>query len=603
MVGLNKHYLGICMYACKQKKRIVSILSTTALLIGFMGLQACSDTAESESDSGYESGSGSSSGFDSDSNSGSDSGSNSGSDSDSSSGSDSGSNSGSDSDSNSGSDSGSNSGSDSGSNSGSDSDSNSGSDSGSNSGSGSGSNSGFDSGSNSGSDSGSSSGSDSDSSSESWKELPLLSISDLKYKGAFRLSGSNFEGSSLNWVPGAMTLSEDGESLFVAGHAHHDQIFEVAIPPLVDTLDNKELPIIGPTQQSGSLMDRPHTGNDDHLDVISGMLARDGKLYVNAYEYFDAGGANTLSTFVIEDSSDIRNSEARGYFSYQATEKAAGWLSHIPTEFQDVLGGKVISGHSSGVPINLRNSMGPCAYVVDDSLFTDNTLNEGEIPTTELLSYTLDFPLTSSEKDPTRLVHPEDGEPGSEDNWRRYPDEEKYDPWDLYNTTRTNKLWNHSSAAVYGLIVPGTRTYLVIGSSAGNEGGIGYKIIEDDGYPIGPGNTTQESDGFMPMNSKDRYNYYWAYDMADLIDVKNGNQLPYEVRPYAFGEFNVPFQVHKNAFRHRYINKLGGGAYDPEKNVLYVLIRKGGNFEGSTAMPPVIAAYELPEDYSERTVE
>jgi len=51
----------------------------------------------------------------------------------------------------------------------------------------------------------------------------------------------------------------------------------------------------------------------------------------------------------------------------------------------------------------------------------------------------------------------------------------------------------------------------------GNESGIGYKIVQDNGRRTG---------GYSSFAVKDNYHYYWLWDVNDLARVRAGNAPP-----------------------------------------------------------------------------
>lgn len=111
---------------------------------------------------------------------------------------------------------------------------------------------------------------------------------------------------------------------------------------------------------------------------------------------------------------------------------------------------------------------------------------------------------------------------------------------DLSNESRENDLWNHLSRAVYGIIVPGTRTYATFGHSGGNESGVGYKIVQDNGRRTG---------GSSSFAVKDNYHYYCLWDVNDLVRVRAGRMKPNEVRPYEYGTFRRPSKVRRTSWQ------------------------------------------------------
>ncbi|GLR16386.1 T9SS type A sorting domain-containing protein [Portibacter lacus] len=372
-------------------------------------------------------------------------------------------------------------------------------------------------------------------------ELPLFSIEQLQYKGGFRLPASTFGVSSLNYSQGPIEYNKDNHSLYIVSHTYQQAIAEFAIPEMIATDVLSELNMAGnPIQNFSSVLGRAETGNVDNIDRIGGMEYIDHTLIVNGYQYYDAGGNVTVSTIMVDDSDDLENATVKGFYSYDARAgNTSGWISPIPEEWQSILSGTHITGQSSGIPIISRTSVGPTAYSFDAGIFS------GEIENPVETSQLLDFSYPNG-------IHE-----------------------DLSNSEGENDKWTHLSQATYGFIVPGTRTYLTIGKSGGHESGVCYKCTQDNGNLCG---------GYCTPVAADNYQYYWLWDMNDLIEVMNGERVAYDVQPYDYGQFNTPFQ---NGFK-----VIGGGSYDPESNILYLSINGADREQGTYSNPPVIVAYE-----------
>lgn len=379
------------------------------------------------------------------------------------------------------------------------------------------------------------------------QELPRLSISDLQYIGAFRLPAQKHGASSLNYAQGPIAFNPEKQSLLIVGHAHQQAIAEFKIPELVDSAVPAELNIAGaPLQPFSEILDRPAGGNPQDNNRIGGMLHVRGpngpELLVNAYEYYDAPGDNTLSMLVVRDATNLAKSAVGGYFEVQGRPgHTAGWMSPIPATWQPILGGAFLTGNSSGIPIISRTSVGPSAFVFNPLDIVGRQSVSTPVQTSALLDFNLAHPLHK----------------------------------DLSNKSRQNDLWNHLSRAIYGIIVPGTRTYATFGHSGGNESGVGYKIVQDNG---------KRSGGYSSYASGDNYPYCWLWDVNDLVRVKRGEMEPHDVRPYQYGVFKTPF----NSLSHA----LGGGTFDAATGRIYLTILGADRTQGRYSNPPVVMAYK-----------
>lgn len=374
-------------------------------------------------------------------------------------------------------------------------------------------------------------------------QLPRLAVSDLNYEGAFRLQLASDQVSRLGYSPGVIALGADGSSLFVEGHVHHTAVAEYPLVEPSTAASLAELPMTGPPiQPFVRLVDRVPSGNPQGIDRYGGMAVIDGSLVVNGFEYYDADGNVTHTAMAVSDSSRLADSAVTGWAETAGGAHAAGWLSPIPAAWQGPLGGTHLSGASSGIPIISRASVGPSAFVVDldPSLQTVGAAQP-------VLDFSLDNPLAS----------------------------------DLYNETGANDLWTHLSRAVYGMIVPGTRTYLTIGSSGGFDSGVSYGDSPHNFYK-----------GYYPNAVDDKAPFYWLWDVNDLVEVRQGLKQPHEVRPYDYGSLDLPFAE----FGGDRPADVGGATFDPATGRLYLSLANADDQQNQYEPVPLILAYDLGVD-------
>ncbi|MCK0131412.1 T9SS type A sorting domain-containing protein [Flavobacteriaceae bacterium F08102] len=383
-------------------------------------------------------------------------------------------------------------------------------------------------------------------------ELPLLQIDDLVYEGAFRLSAAEFGESNLNYAQGPIAYNKTNHSLYIVGHSHDQAIAEFSIPELVKSSDINALKMVAqPLQNFTPVLNKASGGNPQGLDRIGGLFATTYNgtpaLVVNAYEYYDAPADNTQTTLTIQQANDLEAAQFSSFKTFTGgAGHTSGWISPVPTDLISVMGGTHITGQSSGIPIISRASVGPSAFAVDlADVFTENT-----VPTQKLLDFSLTHPLHA----------------------------------DLSNTNGTNDIWTHLSRVVYGFIVPGTRTYITLGNSGGHSSGVCYKCTQNNGNLCG---------GYCAPDAEDYAQFYWLWDLNDLLDVKHGTKAAHEVRPYAFGAFETPFA--ENAWG------LGGGSYDESSGILYVSLLNGDQHQGTYSRPPLILAYKVGSTLGDET--
>jgi len=390
--------------------------------------------------------------------------------------------------------------------------------------------------------------------SEEAEQMPLVNISVLKYRGGFRLPSEPFGGDALathSFSPGPIAFNPANNSLFTVSHDRHQGIGEFRIPSIVNSDDPNNFAMASVLQnfrtfhEDGSTL----TGIDAFFR-INGMTLTDSKLVVNYMSWYDAPARETDTSVVIQTPSDLANSNIVGPFQLGGAAHAAGWLTPIPQEWQTLLGGDHIAGHSHGSIVS-RLSVGPPAHIVNVNDLTSATAGRA-VPTTAVLDFSLSTPLHDNEvynleTDSVRDI--------------------------LYNENRQNDLWTIISGASYGFIVPGTGTYMTLGFAGGFNSGLGYKITQTDGH-LCPGPCSYDPD--------DNYNYYWLWKVSDMLKAKSGLVEPSDLRPYAHGQLDT----RGNAAR------LKGAAYDPAMKRLYVSLQQGDTIP-TFDKPPLILVYAV----------
>jgi hypothetical protein len=392
--------------------------------------------------------------------------------------------------------------------------------------------------------------------------LPRWQWNQIEYAGGFRVMGGKVgEGtySILGYSPGPFFIDENNNSLFMVSMDYEQGFGEINLPELTmseDPHDFKQADTVIQQFQDVYDTNRDVTGIEGYFRV-TGLHLINHQLIVNYMNWYDAPGTETDTTMVFKDASNLKESQIIGPFQLEGKAHAGGWVSPIPIEWQAKLGGTHISGMSQGSIIS-RLSVGPSAFVWTPESQLLNATEGGALDTITALDYSLQHILHD-----TSLYDPQvDGT----DNI-------------LYNRVDgKNNLWTVNSSAGYAFIIPGTSTYMVIGHSAGHESGLGYKITQDNGHLCG---------GPCPYVASDTYNYYWLYDVNDMVSVVEGNIDPWDVRPYDYGKFDTIGNT----------STLTGAYYDVDDDLLYVALKNGDpvpNYD----KPPLFLAYHLHPSYS-----
>ena len=372
-------------------------------------------------------------------------------------------------------------------------------------------------------------------------ELPLFSIEQLEYQGAFRLPANQLGESSANWANGTIAYNHRNHSIFFAGHNQHQAIAEFKIPEIKIAREITELNTAFPIQSFVRIFNRVKS-NPDGQDYITGLHFDYGRLIINTMKYYDAAAKAKNTTLVINDANNLKNVHNLEFYQLEFGARASGWISPIPREWQKTLNADFIVGNGNGRPINSRLSIGPSALGVNLRNIINADLNDSKIETTPYQLFSLKNPLVE----------------------------------DISNSNLNNKILTELSRPAYGFIVPGTSTYMLVGRSSGHKSGIGYKLERKD----------STCPGFCPNDPDDEYNYYWLFDVREWIEVLSGRLNYYEVKPYSYGVLKLPYNDEK-------FNAVSGATYDNHSNCLYITLDRADNKAGRYNNPPIILAFHL----------
>ena len=370
-------------------------------------------------------------------------------------------------------------------------------------------------------------------------DVGLIEIDRFRYAGAFRLTSDQHGASDTNYAVGALAFNPERDSLFIAGHAQHNAIAEFEIPDALGLGDDlAQLPVVDrPRQEFTTVFDR--VANPDGIDRITGMYVTDGSLLVNGNNWYDASGQARDTSLVVADA-DALGGTVSDFRQLTGAALAAGYLSPVPQEWQDAIGGSTLTGWASNYSIISRYSVGPTLFGLETGDLIDETA--GPVNTVEQMA----FPFEDEVYLAPDALDQQEGQ--------------------------ASAVWNFLSRGVYGFIVPDSRTFAVVGSNGGIDSGVGYKITQSDGTLCG---------GYCPYDAGDEYNYYWLFDLDEIV----GAEASSDPRPYAHGRWSVPFD---DGGRHHII----GGTLDPATDTLYLALSEAGQV-GEFDRPPVILAYQV----------
>ena len=362
---------------------------------------------------------------------------------------------------------------------------------------------------------------------------PLVEPANLVYEGSFQLPNIPCQSPTYACFPyGGTALAYDptNNGLFIVGHIYGQLTAEVSIPTPAINSNPSSLPtatLIQPFTNAleGNINAVNPTNSTPHY--IGGQLVYDGRLIISVYSYYDGAGTQSTSHFA----RPLNLATATPFVGPVKVGNlypgfVSGYMTPVPPEWQSLLGGPALTGNCC-LAIAGFQSNGPSVSVFNpDDIGTVNP-----VPATVLVGYPHSNPLGTG--------------------------------WGT-----TNNLYN-GSTSITGIAFPsGTRSVLFFGSQ-----GIGP-------FCYGPGTTntslagTTAPDGdpwcYDPSNSSKGTHAFpyvdqvWAYDANDLLQVKNGSEQDYQVTPYKVWTLTLPYNNPNGT------NRIGGVAYDPANNSLYI---------------------------------
>lgn len=349
---------------------------------------------------------------------------------------------------------------------------------------------------------------------------PLLYKSDFVYQGAFRVPGGGDIEDTFGYGGKAVTYNPNNNSLFLTGHTYAQRTAEISIPTIVNSQNLGDLQTATILQSFSDATEgrlssiNPSDGNGQR---IGGHLVFGGELYVAGFSYYDAAGSQVASHFVRPLSLSTTGQVEGPFRVGNRVHFTSAYMATIPPEWQSALGGPALTGNCCRSIIG-NQSWGPAV-----SVFNPQDVGQVEpVPAIDLVHYTGDNELG----------------PGA---------------------TTQNPLFNLTTR-VGGVVFPvGSSSVLFFGHH-----GIGpycYGTGDECGDPIDDNKGTHAYPYVFQV---------WAYDANELLQVKNGNLQPYEVRPYDVWTFNVPFENNDE-------HDTGGVAYDPATGRIFFVQSKFGS--------------------------
>jgi hypothetical protein len=368
---------------------------------------------------------------------------------------------------------------------------------------------------------------------------PLLYPSNIQYLGAFRVPAlpDQFNTSLNTYDSGGTSIAYNpaNNSLFIVGMPYYQEVSEISIPALVNSTNLSSLNtcsvLQAPKQFLPKIPNDPLRGQPTS-EYIGGLLVYNGKLLGTDYLFYDANGAGTISHFTI-NSLTLSSASVSGLFQVGTLGGGyvAGYMAPIPSEWKSALGAPYLTGQGD-LSIISRTSNGPGVFGFDPS-----TLGSSPSSAVPYVYYNVNNPLG--------------------------PYEGFVSPIQSGTTTLGGVVF-----------VPGTSSVLFFGGTGTNYDGYGEGSAWGDNVITAKG----------PHSLNGEYAFQvWAYNVNDLISVKNGSVQPWQVAPYAVWNFATPFN---GGFR------IGGVAFDQSTNKIYISVPNADTQKPYSSLP-VIYAFQV----------
>lgn len=352
----------------------------------------------------------------------------------------------------------------------------------------------------------------------------LIQPGNMQHIGLFRLpdGGGGTAAYGFDYALTGIAYNPQRNTLFINNHIYEQKTAEIAIP---DAGDVYSVPWSWYAQNLYDLME----GNRQNIQQgggyfwdkcqIGGLLVYGNHIIGSDYAFYD-GGKQAYMTHWRSGLTTASQGDFEGLFrvgdpSMQAGF-FAGFMCHIPPEWQQLFGGPCLTGQGC-LSIISRTSYGPGAFVFDPNQF-----GGGTTPAQPLIYYDQNHPTLGM--------------------------------WEQQD--HVNYVFNMATR-VNGIVFPtGSRTVLFFGRQ-----GLGIPCYGDVTTTPG-GHCNDPADWDKGCHGWPYKTWVWAYDANELLRVKNGELNPWDVQPYNVWGLDLPVETPKS--------EVMGVAYDPLTQRIYL---------------------------------
>jgi hypothetical protein len=351
----------------------------------------------------------------------------------------------------------------------------------------------------------------------------LIQSSDLQYVGAFRLPAGTFGSPNGGFAYGgkALAYNPGRNSLFMTGHDWDQLIAEVSIPEIVNSTNLNNLKTAAVLQNFRDPSEGKSVGSGTYK--VGGLLIHNSKLYGTEYLFYDATNSQTVSHYVSGSTDMSITGDVQGMFRVGSVGAGyvSGYMGHIPTEWQSALGGTALTGNCC-LAIISRTSSGPSVFAFN----LDNLGSVNPLPANPLVYYPLSNPLGGC---------------------------------------ASQNAYFNCTTSIMGVVFPtGSKSVLFFGTH-----GTGPICYKDEGPTSCWGTGGYNAPPYVAQ--------VWAYNVDDLIKVRNSQLQPWEAKPYAIWQLPLPFGG----------TAIKGAAYDSSTQRIFI---SQGFGDGEL---PVIHVYQV----------
>lgn len=370
------------------------------------------------------------------------------------------------------------------------------------------------------------------------------------YAGSAIFSNGDAQGDRATGYPlfQKLALGNSTGKIFTTGLLE-DSWAEYTIPALSTSTNVNDLNICT-LEQSHKFCDPP-AKPVANFRVFGGGIVN-GNFISSINDFYGSAGTSLQNIMRYSNSANLSTSTQYGSFQMTGAATNFGDVIPIPSEYQaanKLNGTHCVVGGGASMGIDARKNMGISVWAFTDTALTSETANDAAVTAHALA----DFPFAGDvAMGGFTQAQYSSGAVGT-----------------------APEIWNHISHSGGAFFVPGTRTLMVTGHNWTGQTEILYHGTALQGHLYA---------GYGPYDATDCDNWYWLYDVDDLIAVSQGLVAASSIAPYEHGAFyNSPFD---NAFFEGDsipTSLITGGMWDPTANIFYLNSRRGaaGRFAGS----------------------